>query len=110
MNEMMTNQKTVSNQIRNCCLDSASRAEEKIKNGFFGKIKQFNKLKTKLSVSIRGSDDAKILLNCARISVMVRITCSLTCMQPTLHYRRRGFYNVNVIWVACQVSTARTPT
>jgi hypothetical protein len=108
MNDMMTNQKTVSNQIRNC-LDLASRAEENIKNAFFGKIKQFNKLKTKLSVFISGSDDAKILLNCARISAMVRITWSLTCMQPTLHYRRHGFYNVNVIWVACQVSTARTP-
>jgi hypothetical protein len=31
-------------------------------------------------------------------------------MQPTLHYRHHGFCNVNVIWVACEASTARTLT
>jgi hypothetical protein len=66
---MFTYQKTVSNQIRNYCLDSASRAEQwatsmkNVKNAFFGKIKQFNKLKRKLYLFINSSDDAKILLS-----------------------------------------------
>jgi hypothetical protein len=33
-----------------------------VKNAFFGKIKQFNKLKRKFYLFINSSDDAKILL------------------------------------------------
>jgi hypothetical protein len=34
-----------------------------VKNAFFGKIKQFNKLKRKFYLFINGSDGAKILLS-----------------------------------------------
>jgi hypothetical protein len=34
-----------------------------VKNAFFGKIKQFNKLKRKFYLFINSSDDAKILLS-----------------------------------------------